>query len=927
MTSLAIGALAMPLSFRLFRRFPDGGAGLSFALGLTLVGWTYFTLRTLDILPAGRGGAVLAVAVLALVAAGAAGQDRRFRSTLQIAWPGMMAVAGLFTLCLFGYVAFRSYSPEISGTEQPMDLMYLNASINSPEYPPQDPWLAGERASYYYFGYVQVGILTQVSGASASEGYNLGLAYTFAAAATAIASLAFALARWVLGPRARQWALAAAGTGVVLLLLLGSLAGVLELAAAHGWGGAGLYESFGVEWMQPCEPGQTADCRPESEKWYPTRFFFWFDDTRVIRSTPENTDTITEFPVFSFILGDLHPHVMSLPLVLLVMGVAATAWRGRSRLDFAALRRDPLMAVIVGLLVGALAFQNAWDLLTFSALLVVAVFARNLRRVALWPAVRDSAGWLGPVFGLAVVAYLPWYLDFSSQAEGLYPYVGVGSRPNQAFLQFGALFSTAALAVVWAVRREDRQALADAALYTAWVPLVPALLWIGLASFHGQLGDAVDARGSGGWVTLTVYALAVWLLATLFAVAARRGRPAAFALGLAATGVLLLYGAELLVIKDVFYGGAPRLNTIFKLSYQAWALLSVAGAVTLVAAAERAVGGRQAVAWLFAPVAAVVALGLVFVVIATANRTEGFSGDTTIDGLAFLARSDPAEYDLTRWLEDNVPAGDVILEATGRQYGRDTDGAPRSPMAVSTMGTAAASAPAQAGRRQSAGISTRSSGEATRQRTSRPFAPARTSWIASIRPTTLPPCWTCSGDGRDHLVVGAVERRKYGDLMPDFAAFLDVAFAAGDYRVYRVPELRWSPHREYRGPEQSPTTAIEAEERTVTVPIEAVAWSAVGLVFALIRLWPVWQMPVGGAELEHLSGAWNASIGLEDERYVPTLFQALTALLFSFTTSEIPARLVAFLATATVPSRSTCCALCSGRPGRCLRCSCSRLTR
>ncbi|MEX1102826.1 MAG: DUF2298 domain-containing protein, partial [Dehalococcoidia bacterium] len=356
--------------------------------------------------------------------------------------------------------------------------------------------------------------------------------------------------------------------------------------------------------------------------------------------------------------------------------MAAATWRGRSVLDFAALRRDPVVAIVVALLVGALAFQNAWDLLTFSALLVVAVLVRNLRRLSLWPAARASAGWLGPVLAVAVIAYLPWYLDFSSQAEGPYPYVGKGTHPGQALLQFGALLLAALVGLTWAVRRGEAQALADAALYTAWVPLGPLLLWIALAQFHGDLGDAVDARGAGGWLTLTAYGLGTWALATAFVVAGIARRAAALPLGLAAVGTLLLYGAELFLIKDVFYGGAPRLNTIFKLSYQAWTLLSVAGGVMLAVAAQRALRGRQPAAWLFAPVGAVVALGLVFVVIATPNRTDGFSGETTIDGLAFLARSDAAEYDLTQWLEANVPRGEVILEATGRQYGPGEGGVP-----------------------------------------------------------------------------------------------------------------------------------------------------------------------------------------------------------------------------------------------------------
>ena len=44
--------------------------------------------------------------------------------------------------------------------------------------------------------------------------------------------------------------------------------------------------------------------------------------------------------------------------------------------------------------------------------------------------------------------------------------------------------------------------------------------------------------------------------------------------------------------------------------------------------------------------------------------------------------------------------------------------------------------------------------------------------------------------GAGYLIVGSVERRKYGDLMPDFAEFLDVAYSTGDYAVYRLPQFR-----------------------------------------------------------------------------------------------------------------------------------------
>jgi hypothetical protein len=76
------------------------------------------------------------------------------------------------------------------------------------------------------------------------------------------------------------------------------------------------------------------------------------------------------------------------------------------------------------------------------------------------------------------------------------------------------------------------------------------------------------------------------------------------------------------------------------------------------------------------------------------------------------------------------------------------------------------------------------------------------------------------------------------------------------------------------------------------------AWGAVALLFLGMRLIAVFSVPVGGGELDQLSGAWQAHLHHSDERFLPTLFQAITAATFWFTTSELPARLLALLASA-----------------------------
>ena len=80
------------------------------------------------------------------------------------------------------------------------------------------------------------------------------------------------------------------------------------------------------------------------------------------------------------------------------------------------------------------------------------------------------------------------------------------------------------------------------------------------------------------------------------------------------------------------------------------------------------------------------------------------------------------------------------------------------------------------------------------------------------------------------------------------------------------------------------------------ISVRHLLWLTAALVFVLLRLGPVWQAPVGGAELIHLSGAWQAREGIGDDRYVPSLFQAISAAFLRASSSEVGPRVIAFLA-------------------------------
>lgn len=96
--------------------------------------------------------------------------------------------------------------------------------------------------------------------------------------------------------------------------------------------------------------------------------------------------------------------------------------------------------------------------------------------------------------------------------------------------------------------------------------------------------------------------------------------------------------------------------------------------------------------------------------------------------------------------------------------------------------------------------------------------------------------------------------------------------------------------------------AVRSARRSApALTVGGLAWCALGGLFIALRLGAALGTPVGGAELDGLAGAWQAHAGSTDTRFIPTLFQALTALSFEWTTSELPARLLVVVVTGTVP--------------------------
>ncbi len=390
-----------------------------------------------------------------------------------------------------------------------------------------------------------------------------------------------------------------------MLVIMGNLVWVFVFMSAYGIGGRSFYDWVDVSGLGPkCSGASARECIIR-HAWYPANYFGFFNASRIYPLNHQDFRVITEFPMFSFILGDLHPHVMAFPFVLLVVAAALSLYRSPEPLDITFWLERPLALLAVATLIGALAFVNTWDIATMTFVVAAAAFVSNFMRVRaitvdLFVQIISFAL---PLLILAIVLYLPFYASFTSQANGIGAVVqndGIkvaATRPFHLFLFWGPLFVVVIPFVVARLLAMRARITRMSAGIAAAPPALVVVGWAVLFAMQKATGRGSENLGSGtgnlftqiadrgaAWITALFIAvlLTLALLALLLEITSdddRREREAPiFALGLTSTAMLLILGTEFFFVGDVFHS---RMNTVFKLYYQAWMMLALAGGFSL----------------------------------------------------------------------------------------------------------------------------------------------------------------------------------------------------------------------------------------------------------------------------------------------------------------------------------------------------------
>ncbi len=633
-----LGWCCLPLTKRIFSFLPGRGVGFSRVLGLLIWGYFYWLISVLTGVRTGPWLQRLVLAGLLGFSAFLAYREGIFATWVWIKthWRLLLSIEGIFLIAYAGFLVFRAQSPAIVATEKPMELAFLNAILRAETLPPPDPWLSGYSISYYYLGYVLVAMLAGILGTASGVAFNLAQGLWFALVAAGSYGLLVELLTLFVGRKSAEevshppgWALRAGVIAPVLILLLGNAFGFLDVLHARGvfW-----QEGSGVQAISRFWPWlnlrELVEPPPFPYQWCPERAgsVGWWSASRVIQDfgwDSRPVEVIDEFPNFSFILGDLHPHVLAIPFVLLALGLALNAFvskpdptriLGRLRLPV-----NPGRFILTSGLIGALAFINIWDWPIYAALFA-AVYAIHQAADHGW-SLRILWVFLLYGLGMALTGYLlfwPYFNHFSSQASGILPALMYFTRGVYFWIMFGPLLILVFgyLFFLWRGKEIPNSAWRKSSLFmgalllllvafnvlAGWVgsrlpelaPLFMANQGAAGVSFGRLLASAGLQRLLQPGTTITLSVLLVISLGLMFTRACQNCEPQKLPLDIFVI-LLILWAGLLTFIPEYvylldFFG--KRMNTIFKFYYQAWILWSLAGAFSLVVLWRQAILDR-----------------------------------------------------------------------------------------------------------------------------------------------------------------------------------------------------------------------------------------------------------------------------------------------------------------------------------------------
>ena len=618
---LVLGIGFLPLTGRLFPSFKDGGWLVSKVLGIAGSGFIIWLLVCCRLAAFTAPVCVsITIAVILLIWLFLSGRKHiRENDASRPFFAGDFGTVLddelIFTFSFLIWTYFAGFHPAAYGTEKFMDYGFMAAMMRSETLPAKDLWYAGGVLNYYYGGQYFAVFLTKLTGTQVAQTYNLmrtmvaGFAY----------ALPFVLVRqMILDIRDREHKFREG-----LAVLGGHLAGAgVSLAGNMHYVVVGKL----LPWIRKIFH------LPEGD------YTYWFpNSTRYIGYYPAESDkTIHEFPSYSFVLGDLHAHVVNVMFVLTVIcliyamvqkykknhylyyGMISEHLTGENKKFYQNIVKEALLEPYVWIFsffIGLFHWTNYWDFVIYFVMGGLGIIYCNYLKFCQLP----DRKWRMKVTGAVSILHAVWVwiwgslfaLPFTLQFETMVNGVALAqnhSRPYQWWLIWGLPFLVTVFYMIFVVRDRKKDEI---------------------------LPEASDFFG--------------------------------IILGFSAIGLILI--PELVYVRDIYEKEYARSNTMFKLTYQAFIMFGILMGYAFVRLwMEKKHGIRKTIITF----GFVCFIGCCFYITTAVHAWFGQVWDRNQyqgpDATAFLEKNFAEDASAIRWLNENVEGTPVVLEANGDSY-------------------------------------------------------------------------------------------------------------------------------------------------------------------------------------------------------------------------------------------------------------------
>ncbi|MDP4040019.1 MAG: DUF2298 domain-containing protein [Candidatus Pacearchaeota archaeon] len=620
LTIFLIGIVFVPITSLIFSNFLDKGYIFAKIIGIASISYVIFILGFLKILPFTQTTIFIVIALFAGI------NILIFRQKLKSAIKQFNN--GTIKIILFEEILFlgvlllwsfiHGHAPDIHGLEKYMDFGFINSILRTDYFPPKDMWFTPFPINYYYFGHLVTAVLTKLSFLPSNITFNLMLSTISALSFTASFSIGANLLSKL---DIKRYILYAGG---ILTALILNFAGNLHA----------IYLFF--------KPYQNENPLPFWQLIFSSQTFpnsYWYPNaTRFIHNT------IHEFPIYSSVVSDLHGHFLDIPFVLLTIAILVSLFF-KSKLEIVNWK---LVIPLISFLLAAMYMTNAWDGIIY-LILTIFIFGYLILRKMLYS--KDLKSQNSKLLNLPISSFIS-HLSF------LILILGVG------FVIFSLPFNL------------------NFKPFASGIGLLCAPKFLtDIGSFGPFLFEANHCQRSPIWQLGILYGFFYfWVISFIVFIfrklnARRYSLNASdiFILILILLSTLLIIIPEFIYVKDI-YPAHYRANTMFKLVYEAFIMLSISSGyiiTRLISNFKFHPFGKLRTNFKFVYwIIGLLTLTLVFLypyfaINSYFGNLRNYSG---LDGTKYLKSSYPNDYEAILWINKNIKEQPVILEAQGDSY-------------------------------------------------------------------------------------------------------------------------------------------------------------------------------------------------------------------------------------------------------------------